>query len=282
MTAGNVSNQKTIQQIIDSTSNATAKRNTGELGKDDFLNLLVTQLRYQDPLNPTDDKEFISQMAQFSSLEQMQNMNSSISQSHAFSLIGKHVYANVTDDTTKEVTQVDGDVSSVKIADGKVFVIVKGKEVPVDSITDVEESLGSSSSSNLAQYTNLIGFNAKGSVYDSDTGDIIQVNGTVKSIEKGLYEDYAVMDGVKADIGEIITDTPSADPNFMSEYLESNKGKEIQAMIVDSESGQKVPVKAVLDSYEIKNGVVTAVFDKVYVPVESISAIEPVQQMTES
>jgi len=70
-----VSNQKTIQEIIESSSKKTETRNTGELGKDDFLKLLVTQLRYQDPLEPMEDKEFISQMAQFSSLEQMQNLN---------------------------------------------------------------------------------------------------------------------------------------------------------------------------------------------------------------
>ena len=53
---------------------------------------MVTQLKYQDPLQPTDDKEFIGQMAQFSSLEQMQNMNTSMSV-QAFSLIGKHITA---------------------------------------------------------------------------------------------------------------------------------------------------------------------------------------------
>ena len=55
---------------------ATAPGNTmGDLDKDAFLRLLTTQLSNQDPLNPTEDREFIAQMAQFSSLEQMQNLN---------------------------------------------------------------------------------------------------------------------------------------------------------------------------------------------------------------
>ncbi len=48
------------------------------LDKDDFLNLLVTQLRYQDPMNPSDNQQMAAQMAQFSSLEQTQNMASSL------------------------------------------------------------------------------------------------------------------------------------------------------------------------------------------------------------
>ena len=70
----------------------------GELGKDEFLKILITQLSHQDPTQPMQDKEFIAQMAQFSSLEQMTNVSSEISKvaallakSQAVNLLGRMV-----------------------------------------------------------------------------------------------------------------------------------------------------------------------------------------------
>ncbi|MBE9544151.1 MAG: flagellar hook assembly protein FlgD, partial [Proteobacteria bacterium] len=77
---------------------------TKEMDRDAFLNLLITQLQNQDPLNPTDSTEFTAQLAQFSSLEQLGNVNdnlkqlqnfqASINNSQAVSLIGKEIMAN--------------------------------------------------------------------------------------------------------------------------------------------------------------------------------------------
>jgi len=125
------------------TSNSPQQKN--DLGKDAFLNLLVTQMRYQDPLNPTNDKEFLAQMAQFSSLEQAQNMNSTVSQSKAFSLIGKAVEGTVIDESTNELQWVEGIVDSVKIVDGNVTLTVAGdkgvkKDIKLDNVTKVIET----------------------------------------------------------------------------------------------------------------------------------------------
>ncbi|EGD52906.1 flagellar hook assembly protein FlgD [Thermoanaerobacter thermohydrosulfuricus] len=109
-----------------------------QLGKDDFLKLLVTQLKNQDPLNPMDDREFIAQLAQFSTLEQMQNMNSSFNAVRAINLIGKNIYATITDNNGNSQT-VTGKVDVVYKQNGEYFLQVNGIDVPVDAVTAVSE-----------------------------------------------------------------------------------------------------------------------------------------------
>ena len=112
-----------------------------ELGKDSFLNLLTTQLKNQDPLEPMDNTKFISQMAQFSSLEQMNNMNSSLSQfiksqsvSQGASLIGKTV-ETVNEDTGKTVK---GTVKEVGFEDDKIFAYLENdKKISMDGISKI-------------------------------------------------------------------------------------------------------------------------------------------------
>lgn len=94
------------------TNTANGRKASQQLGKDDFLKLLITQLTNQDPTSPMEDTQFISQMAQFSSLEQMTNMNESfnkmagiISSSQAASTLGKTVELDIGDSKAQGVVE---------------------------------------------------------------------------------------------------------------------------------------------------------------------------------
>lgn len=130
------------------------------LGKDAFLQILITQLQNQDPTSPMDDKEFIAQMAQFSSLEQMQNMTTAMEnllasqeQTQLMSytnFVGKevkwHEITEELDDKGNPVTAEGvGVIKELKFIQGEpVFQLADGKEVTPGNISSI---LGGNTSS---------------------------------------------------------------------------------------------------------------------------------------
>jgi flagellar basal-body rod modification protein FlgD len=119
-----------------SASTATPENPKGELGKNDFLQLMVAQLQAQNPLEPTNDTEYIGELAQFSQLEQTTNIAQTSSQAagaqqvaQAVALIGHAV--SYTDPTTGAVTQ--GTVQNVEINS-------TGATLTVEGITGIEPS----------------------------------------------------------------------------------------------------------------------------------------------
>ncbi len=274
MAVNGVSHQKTIQDIINASENKAKERNTDGLGKDDFLRLLITQLTHQDPMNPVDDKEFIAQMAQFSTLEQMQNMSSDFSQIKAFSMIGKTVTASIIDKGTNAKQLVEGVVDSVTIENGKSILSVNGKDVPVDSVISVEGERIIHNDEDISKYTGLIGHKVEGIVYDVSTSDMIGVAGVVKEIQKGIYENYGVLDGVSVYVAAINTEFSSADPEFRTNYLTNNLGQKVNLIISDGK-GSEVPVTGVLNNFNVEDsGRITAVLDRVQISVDSIYKIK--------
>lgn len=115
----------------------SGRQTTQELDKDDFLKILLTQLTHQDPSEPMKDKEFIAQMAQFSSLEQMTNMASSFQE-----LSGVLSSSRAMNTLGREVEIIDGDQvvsGTVEAVSGREFpqVLVNGTYYDVDKIAKV-------------------------------------------------------------------------------------------------------------------------------------------------
>lgn len=159
------------------------------LDKDAFLKLLVTQFQYQDPLNPVDDKQFIAQMAQFTALEQMQNLNTSYSKSQAFSMIGRMVEAVIVDPYASTKETIFGTVNSVSMKNGVPYLMIGAKEVSLDDVTKVGKDVITDSINNnllLSQMMDLVGKYVQAITVDSQ--------GNPKGFIEGKV-DYVRLDG---------------------------------------------------------------------------------------
>jgi len=124
----------------------TTQSDPSQLGKDQFLQLLATQLSYQDPLNPMSNDQFIAQMAQFSSLEQMYNLNKTMTNyinqqgnMQVLNLLGMNVKAEqmqtIGDTTTVE--EITGMVYKVDLKDSDPKLILSnGKTVKLSEVKE--------------------------------------------------------------------------------------------------------------------------------------------------
>ena len=118
-------------------SSTTVTKDATSMGKDDFLRLLMTQMQNQDPTKPMDDSQTMAQLAQFSSLEQMQNLNTSSIANQATSMIGKTVTW-----TDKDNVVQTGEVSAVKLVKGETPALQVGSlSVAVDQVTQVSAAI---------------------------------------------------------------------------------------------------------------------------------------------
>jgi flagellar basal-body rod modification protein FlgD len=172
MTVSNVNSTTAAAAATTSTTSAPTVTVSGDqidnpnsaLTKNDFLQMLITKLQYQDPLNPVTDDSFVADMAQFSSLEQMQNLNTSFTAqstsmdnmntnlvaliamqntTQAAGLIGKSVTlttqsTTASDGTTTPGTTVSGQVSSIQFVNGQPQIMVSGHLYSIADVTQIQ------------------------------------------------------------------------------------------------------------------------------------------------
>ena len=254
-------------------SQTETTKSTSSLGKDEFLKLLVTQLQYQDPLKPMDNTQFVSQMAQFSSLEQMQNLNSSFTATKAMSLVGKYITGQITTDGDTE--EVKGEVQSVKLSSGKAYALVDGKEVLVDDISEIQNDALDEANDiiDLSKYTGLIGKNVNSIVKGVKDNEVYKLQGNVYSVSMTSDAPIVVLNGVNTKIDSLVlSEEEKLKVTTIKEYLQNNIDKIVSAIIVSSD-GRKTQLSGTIKSVSGDDNNPEVVYDKVAAPVDSIFEI---------
>ena len=150
----NLQNQTAFTQ-----SSTTDRKTSSKNDSNMFLNLMLQQLKNQDPTQPTDNTEWLSQLAQYSSLEQMTQMNTGLTNcmnyisamykdmsmnaeiTQSLSMVGKEVTITVPDEKdSSKTTEITGKVTEANFKDGTGKVKVNGEYYSISNITSIRES----------------------------------------------------------------------------------------------------------------------------------------------
>ena len=251
---------KDVNKIVDGVYKDVSTKSTSEskkssadnsLGKEAFLQLLVTQMQYQDPLNPQQDTEFISQLAQFSSLEQMQNLNETFSNTSALNLVGKTVTVTETDSSGKSHT-VTGVVDFVtRDSKGNSRVSVNGSTYSADDVSEVFDDVYLISKKLPTVEAASVGFD------HSAPEDI--------KIELSLGKDEYEASGVAVMVGDKTID---------SKYLKYKDG----TLTIDKEAFAEFEAGTYGTAFVFSNALYTTVTDKVYITVKGIRSGQETEQ----
>ncbi len=233
--------------------NMPTRKPDASLDKDAFMKLLLTQMQYQDPLNPMDDKAFLSQMAQFSSLEQLQNVAKTFSQQQAYSMIGKGIYAEIYNEKEEEYEDITGIVDYVRQRSGETYVVVGSKEVPVSKVQFVygdgmaQNIDGINNTTLTSQALSLVGKTVQAVVIDAKQNPVKYVEGKVEHVKfdsKG--RPVLVVEDEEVYPGEVIS--------VSDDYrLLNQKDKIVKAEYVGAD-GKKAMVNGPITAVNIKNG----------------------------
>ncbi len=211
----------------DASGNARTTGSQQTLGKDDFLQLLVTKLQNQDPMNPTDDESFIAELAQFSSLEQMNNISDNIAQLSSYSLlqmqsttnataanlIGKEVKADYSSIYLSSSGNADISFTMAEPAAEVTFTIKDAEGNVVATFT--EDSVGSGVKSVEWDGTNVKGARQATGAYTvevtatrtsgSSFTPSLSITGTVTKVTYRDGTAYVTVDGTEVPLSDIVS-----------------------------------------------------------------------------
>ncbi len=176
-------------------SSSSSSESSNSLDKDAFLQLLVAQMQYQDPLEPMDNTEYVSQLATFSQVEELQNIQSAVSNSQAAALLGKQVIIETTNSAGVS-SQVSGYVDYIQEENGEMKLGIDGNLYSMSDLYTVIDTDYLTAASLSSQFSTLISTLPSVDELTVDDKDAIEamrdVYDSLTSYQKSFIEDDAL------------------------------------------------------------------------------------------
>lgn len=234
-----------------------------EMDKDMFMKLLVTQLQYQDPLNPMDNQEMMAQVAQFTALEQMKNVADATNKQLAHSMIGNYVQYTYTNSETGQSETLLGKVDYVKTSGTDILLGIGEHEVALGDIQQVIDPSNIQANSSAFE---LIGKTIQGTIStknESGINESVVIEGRVLEVNMKDGTSYLVIgegeQAVEIELGNVqnIVEVPSITDKWVSGTIQNDDGTEeeisgiVQYVVVTSENtyacvdGKYIPFKQI-------------------------------------
>lgn len=210
-------------KVVSSSSEEEKTTASGnDLGYDEFLQLLCAEMQYQDPLEPTSNTEYVAQLATFSQMESMLNMQNSIESSKANDLVGKYVIVKTTSSTTGETEAVAGFVDYVEYENNQKYLYINGTRYSLDDVYQVADteymeaiSLAEAFEASVAKFPDPDKLTL---AYQEDFSNLYAVYDSLTSYQKSYIsqdslEKFQQLDGTMASLkfGSAVNALPSVD-----------------------------------------------------------------------
>lgn len=175
---------------------AEKAKSSSNLDKDAFLQLLVAQMKFQDPLEPTDNTEYISQLATFSQLEEMQNMTASTNFQRASGLVGQEVICKVTNSKTGGTEFIQGLVDYVVYEGNKAYLSIDESLYSIDDVYEVIDPAYSEAYNLAKKFVTLVsklpGLNEITADYEDTVNTLRATYDAMNSYQKSFIADDVV------------------------------------------------------------------------------------------
>lgn len=255
---------------VSSTSNlisTTSTKDTSQsLDKDTFMKLLITQMQYQDPLNPMDNQQMLAQLAQFSALEQMKNVATSTEKQTAQGLVGQYVEYYHTDPDTKEAEYRTNKVDYAKIEGSKTLLGIGGIEIEIGDVSKVIS--GDNIQSTTSTYE-FIGQTVQAVIEQTNEGknENVIIEGEVLEILIKDDSSYAVI-GTGKDRAEVLVDNIQntvAKPTITGKYVTGT---------TEDENGSMVEISGVAEYVALKKEGTYVYVNGVFISMDNIISVK--------